>query len=149
MSRWFVALLLGALAGCAHPVVQPCPPGGCTDQEGIRFYRPVVLVSVAADGTTKPFPLPDTSREYYMHVSGWLGDANLNPTLSDGWNLTALSSNTNNDSTVAALAGAAGAAKGLMSGALFPRATGLAPGLYRFDSVNMRLIGPLSTEIVR
>lgn len=143
--RWFsLVACFVALAGCAHPVVERCPGATC-DEEGIRFYRPALYVEVAADGSYKVVPLPNPEEQYILRVKGWLGDAGMNPTLTDGWNLTALNASTNNDATISALMGAASGAKNLMGGAMF----GVAPvkpaaGLYRLDLVRGRLVGPLS-----
>lgn len=139
-ARLVVALAL-LLAGCAHPVVLPCPEPCAGD--GLRFYRPDIYVLVAPDGTWRTVPLPNYDQQFVLRVEGWLGDASLNPTLTDGWNFASMSSGTNNDATLAAVAGAAGAAKGLMAGALFPHTerAPMVPGLYRF--YRGRLIGPM------
>ena len=143
VPKLVVIVLALVLASCAHPAVSPCPEPCSGD--GLRFYRPTMYALVASDGTWKTMPLPDYSQQYVLHVEGWLGDASLNPTLTDGWNFSSMASGTSNDATLAAVAGAAVSAKGLMmGGALLPSGrTSLAPGLYRLDLEHRRLVGPL------
>jgi hypothetical protein len=103
-----------------------------------------MYLEVAPDGSWKTLALPDPSQQYVLRVEGWLGDASLTPTLADGWNFVSMSASTNNDATIAALAGAAGTAKGLMGASLDPRtAAPLAPGLYRIDLTQHNLVGPM------
>ena len=138
------AAALALLASCAHPVVAPCPVETCAG-DGLRFYRPTPYVLVGGDGSWKVTPLPDPSQQYVLRVEGWLGDAAMTPTLADGWNFVSMSANTNNDATLAALAGVATSAKSLMAGALHADSSRpVAPGLYRLDLARQRLVGPLA-----
>jgi hypothetical protein len=111
---------------------------------GIRYYRPdlYVLVTARVDKDGKPtglsdfeiVPLPNTKEEYIIHPVSGLGSSEMQPTLKDGWNLTAL--NAKQDSKVpevlGSIASLATAAKGFAAAEKSP----LASGLYRikYDS---------------
>jgi hypothetical protein len=91
-------LILPALTGCAATTVRPNP--GKWDR-GIRYYRPkpYLLVQPEYHQGTVPEPgfvkinlewLPDFSEEYSIHIRAGLGINKTHVTLSNGWNLTQL-----------------------------------------------------------
>jgi hypothetical protein len=111
---------------------------------GICYYapEPYVEIDVGAQGycqTTVKW-LPDYNREYEIQPHYWLGTVSLKPTLSDGWNLTALDSSvdTKVPEMVTAMTGVLSAAT---KAAGLPEAPSMAatagetiiksPGLYR------------------
>ncbi|WFU01950.1 hypothetical protein QA648_17900 [Rhizobium sp. CB3171] len=68
------------------------------DQSGIRYWRPapyLALVETKTDKTVtcdvKSFYLPDKTEEYAITISAGMGAVKATPTLTDGWNLTSLS----------------------------------------------------------
>jgi hypothetical protein len=87
--------------GCAHldfNRISHDADGKEISQEigGVRYYapEPYVEIAIGAQGyceTTIKW-LPDYNREYEIEPHYWLGTVSLKPTLSDGWNLTALDS---------------------------------------------------------
>ena len=111
---------------------------------GIRYYapEPYVEIDVGAQGycqTTVKW-LPDYNREYEIEPHYWLGTVSLKPTLSDGWNLTALDSSvdTKVPEMVTAMTGVLSAvtkAAGLPEAPSMAATSGEAviksPGLYR------------------
>jgi hypothetical protein len=67
------------------------------DQPGIRYWRPAPYLALqpSTTGTTttceeKLVMLPDKSEEYAITMSAGYGTAEADPTLQDGWNLTAM-----------------------------------------------------------
>src|SRR5258705_3246886 len=135
LSMIAALLLMGA---CARiEVVKATPENAAL--HGVRYYRPdlyvLVTASVAKDGKPtggsdfKIIPLPNTKEEYIIHPVSGLGSSDMQPTLTDGWNLTAL--NAKQDSKIPevleSVASLATAAKGFAAAAKAP----LAPGLYR------------------
>lgn len=115
-----------------------------TEIGGVRYYapEPYVQIDVGAQGycqTTVKW-LPDYSREYEIEPHYWLGTVSLKPTLSDGWNLTALDSSvdTKIPEMVTAMTGVLTAATKAGGLPAAPPTTGAAsekvissPGLYR------------------
>lgn len=118
-------LFLCVPAGCNPGVKVTRNPG--PHDTGIRYYRPkpYLLVSPAAEETTKATTpptierrmtdkmvsisldyLPDFSEEYSIKVRPGLGTADVEITLDDGWNLTAINQNldSNFDDNVKAVA---------------------------------------------
>jgi hypothetical protein len=68
------------------------------DQAGIRYWRPapyLALVETKTDKTVtcdvRAFYLPDKTEEYAITISAGMGAVKATPTLTDGWNLTSLS----------------------------------------------------------
>lgn len=130
-------LLLSALilSGCAYAEVRPLKKD--TDVEGIRFYRPwpYLWVMLEKEGGCKFTVeyLPDTSQEYIIIPHTGVGSLKVAPQLTQGWNLTAFDATA--DSKVAELVSSiAGLAGNIASAAIKPAvATGLGPGLYRFE----------------
>lgn len=115
-----------------------------TYTDGVIFDEPAPYLQVALDGTQTVVYLPDPTRRYVVRVEGWLGDTTLTPTLTNGWQLTALNAGTTNSTTWQSIMGTLAGAKGLMGGALLPHPSAtLAPGLYRIDLEHQELVGPL------
>ena len=115
------ALSLCCFAGCTHltfnQVTDPKAP-----ISGVRYNRPApyLLVSAGAQGgcDAKVIWLPDPQQE--VEIRTWwfgIGTVSEKPTLTDGWNLTALDSSidTKFPETITALAGAAKTAGALAS----------------------------------
>jgi hypothetical protein len=139
---FLAAALLGA---CAAVTVKPCPTTGCTDSEGVRFYRPahyalvtyiVNEMKVPIGNDVKLIVLPDPAKEFVIQRRSGFGSASVNATLTDGWNLTAFgaSADAKISELVTALTGAG--LFGQPSPAMMPPTvapTGLSliqPGLY-------------------
>ena len=155
-----LAVVVGTVVqvGCASVKVKRVPAHDA-NVEGLRFYRPrpYLLVSdepeqgtTAKGATAKPAMggiagatstlhfsivwLPDLSQEYVIQASAGMGTVTFNPTLENGWKLTAL--NANVDSKTAELLTAAGtmvtkAGVG-KSEASTTRSQRIVPGLFRF-----------------
>jgi hypothetical protein len=69
------------------------------DQPGIRYWRPAPYIALQRttdkDGKSstceaKMLTLPDKSEEYAITINAGLGAAKVNPTLTDGWRLDAI-----------------------------------------------------------
>jgi len=110
---------------------------------GVRYYRPdlyvLVTASVGKDGKPtgtsdfKIVPLPNMNEEYIIHPVSGIGSSEMQPTLTDGWNLTAL--NAKQDSKIPELLGSIASlatAAGKFAAAAAAGAP-LAPGLYRIE----------------
>lgn len=119
--RWWSVLpiVLAMSCGCARTIVKRDPGPNDT---GIRFYRPrpYLLIAPAAapadhgtDTQTVPVTirldyLPDYSEEYSIRVTPGLGQAELNATLENGWNLNSVQAKT--DQRYAEIIGGVGSA---------------------------------------
>ncbi len=95
--KWIVVgSVLGLLLGCASVEVEKLTDGNRATAKGIRFWRPALYLAVSAekDGASsgKLIYLPDPREEYIMRETAGFGSASVKPTLTDGWNLTALDS---------------------------------------------------------
>nr|WP_201010206.1 hypothetical protein [Rhizobium rhizogenes] len=83
------------LSSCAGVTVRPVTS---KLQEGIRYYKPEVLLALqqTSDGKGSttcdvvPITVP-SSEEYAITFSAGMGTANVTPTLHDGWRLDSLS----------------------------------------------------------
>jgi hypothetical protein len=94
-----VLLATVALASCAKLEVLKVKDSPVID--GVRFYRPApyLLVTAVVDENgqltnatmAQIIWLPDQREEYQVRATAGIGSVELNPTLTDGWNLTALS----------------------------------------------------------
>lgn len=125
--------LLSIVAGCAYAEVRPA---NNTTEEGIRFNRPwpYVWVNLAAGGCVMTVQwLPDMRQDYIIVPHTGLGTLQTNPTLTEGWNLTAM--NIVADSKVSEMVTAIAGMTGTIAGAAIkPAIAGkpaLGPGLYR------------------
>jgi hypothetical protein len=135
------------LVSCAKlEVLKVKNPDDFTD--GVRFYRPAPYLFVTAvlnekgeltkTTTAQILWLPDKSEEYQVRAVTGLGSVELSPTLTDGWNLTALSAKADsktaeNITALAALLTAASGGKGILGGTVSGDGKinpFLAPGLY-------------------
>lgn len=140
--------LSATAGGCAHLDFYRITHGSNGEQRteigGIRYYAPApyLAIDVGAQGycqTTIKW-LPDYDREFEIEPHYWLGTVSLKPTLSDGWNLTALDSavDTKIPEMVTALTGVMSSAAKIAAPSLAPSMTSApgeqivrSPGLYR------------------
>jgi len=114
------AVMLVTLSGCLLPGTRVFKNPRERDR-GIRYYRPkpYLLITPFRDGkNVQSLPseyvsidlqyLPDFSEEYSLHITTGLGQAKINVTLDDGWNLTKIDQDldSNFDDNVAAVADA-------------------------------------------
>lgn len=85
---WCMVLLM---AGCGYVEVRPV---NTKDVEGIRSYHPwpyLWVMQAKQGGCTMTLQyLPDSSREYVIIPHIGIGSPQINPTLTEGWNLTAM-----------------------------------------------------------
>ena len=150
IRRALIALSL-VLSACTRPEVTRYDPATYTD--GFVYPRPLPFLQVKADGTSQIVYLPDPDPRHrsVLRIRGVIGDATLSPVFQDGWNLTSAQvSNEGASSALQSIVSAIGAVKsGFAVGALYGRedaAATPAPGLYRIDVGNMKLIGPMVLE---
>ncbi|MFN8087294.1 MAG: hypothetical protein U0Q04_10165 [Microbacterium sp.] len=130
-----LALVIGnvaGFAGCAKVVVKPAT---AATEEGLHFYRPRLYLQVFKDDkgicSAKVLPLPDYSQEWLVRAEPGVGSASAEATLTDGWNLTALSGEA--DSKTAEIITAVGSAAGSMAAMAAPKTSSAcspAEGLY-------------------
>jgi hypothetical protein len=165
----FAVLLLTSvlLSACAYIEIRPLTSKekqneaanneDAADLNGVRFYRavPHVLISQTTDGlcTLTVVQLPNYDKEYIIIPHRGIGIVTFNPTLADGWNLTAFSATVDSKvpETLTAIASlmtsAISAAKpgakeippnyhiatAKTSGVAIEASQGLSPGLYRVN----------------
>lgn len=130
----FCTLLL--VAGCAYAEVRPVKT---IDEEGIRFYRPwpYVWITLAKEGGGCEVSiqwLPDMRKEYIIIPHPGIGSLTVSPTLTEGWNLTAM--NITADSKASEMVTAISGMIGNIASAVIKPATPnkkgeFGPGLYR------------------
>jgi hypothetical protein len=129
-------------AGCAYAEVRPAKDA---TEEGIRFYRPwpYVWINLAAGGCVMTVQwFPDMTKEYIIIPHTGMGSLQVNPTLAEGWNLTAM--NVVADSKVSEMVAAIAGMTGTIAGAAIrPALAGgtLGPGLYRLEFQNGKFSG--------
>lgn len=134
----YCLLILVLAAGCSKELkVAPINPDSHT--EGIRYAVGVPFLVVKADGTSEVKMLPDPSQTYVVKpaTSMW-GSSEIDVKLVDG-QLRELSSKS--DKKIAeTLSGAAALTVAVGSLIKDIKPGSLAPGLYKIDVVNSRLI---------
>ena len=135
--RLLILVMCLTLGGCASVDIQKVTDSNRDTVHGIRYWRPAPYLAITAqpDKTciAKIMYLPDSSEEYVMTPTGGFGSVTFKPTLTDGWNLTAL--DTNIDSKASDVLGVLTKMLGMPSKE--PKAQGkptevpIYPGLYR------------------
>ena len=93
-----ITLVVAFIPSCAR--IEVVKASFKPDLDGVHFYRPdlylLVTAGVDKDGklngtnSIQIIPLPNTKEEYIIHPVSGLGTSEMQPTLTDGWNLTAL-----------------------------------------------------------
>jgi len=139
-----LSILLLSWMGCASVKVEPVQPGANAD--GLRFFRPAPYLLVAtteAGQSGKPGQanrkvtyqliwLPDYSKEYRIHHTGFIGSASLKVKLDSGWQLTELGIDRDTKAPDMVKEGT-GLAKALGVAASAKNGEELGPGLYRLQ----------------
>ncbi len=149
-----IALFFALLSGCAGLDIKRAKG---PDDEGLHFYRPAAYVMISSTGSGCSLDvkyLPDTAADYVLIPHAGAGSFEFNPTLDNGWNLTALSAKV--DSGASALTTALGTILSTVLGAAVPKAAaslaaptgeakaasdGLHPGLYKLDATHLESCG--------
>jgi len=153
LTIFLVPLIL--LTACAEVKIRPLKPGERFDQskadqqlpqdekyyktQGVRFFRPhpYLWITASDKGACQMdiVYLPKMDEEYVVTASTGIGSVTMNPTLTNGWSLTALNAAADSKANemVTAIgnltgnvAKAAGGGQGLLS-----TGTEFGPGLYR------------------
>lgn len=157
LTRICESVAIGALftlAGCASISILPISPAQVHPSDtkqalnGLRFYPPKFYLEIGGDGsgncTASIVTLPDTSKPYIVTVSnGLFSNVTFQPTLTDGWNLTAFNGSVDNTAVMSSLiSGILGGAaksggKGLLAfNPVGAPPSGVNPGLYPLKFVN-------------
>jgi hypothetical protein len=147
-----VSSLIIGIPACSSIEIRPLTAQESDRQvTGLRFYRPQAYIAISEDDkgncTTKIQYLPDYRQEYVMIPHYRLGTVSFKPTLSDGWNLTAIDAavDTKIPDTITAMTGvmqkaAAIAQAYIPTGQVYGIHIGerlYGPGLYRIDLRSM------------
>ena len=133
----FIGVL--AIAGCANIDIQRVTADNHATVHGIRYWRPAPYLSVTGDknGTcvARLIYLPNMKEEYAITPVGGFGSITFKPTLTDGWNLTALDATVDSKTSASDFLGAIAKLQGLAIERT-PTPFGMTPGIYRiiFDS---------------
>lgn len=134
-NKMLIITLSIVVLGCARLEIRKSK--GPND-EGLPYYRPMpyLLISLGDNGFCKSeiIVLPDLSEDYRIIPHPGIGSIILNPTLTNGWNLTGFNTtiDTQIDENITAIAGLVSAVASLpILGKAAERGV-VGPGLYRF-----------------
>ena len=134
----FIGVL--AVAGCANIDIQKVTSANQDTVHGIRYWRPAPYLSVTGDtnGTcvARLVYLPNMKEEYAITPIGGFGSINFKPTLTDGWNLTALDATVDSKTSVSDFLGAITKIQGLAIARSRTTPGMMTPGIYKliFDN---------------
>ena len=129
--------LVGVLTGCANINFEKINDSNRDSASGLRFWRPAPFLVIASDKdghcTAKLIYMKDVNEEYAAQPVAGFGSITFKPTLTDGWNLTAL--DTVIDSKTSDFLGTIGKLPGLSETPAAPSGNSfspsLGPGIYR------------------
>jgi len=132
--RYLSLVLL--LISCASVEFKKAGP----NDPGLHYNRPAPYMQVSKGpiGCSSTIVwLPDQSQEYVAVIHGGLfGTVSFKPTLENGWNLTSIDTNIQNNQAATVISGLSSVATGIFASKMLVRTNAqpvMHPGLYRLD----------------
>ena len=136
--RVIVVMVILTIAGCANIDIQRVTTANEGTVHGVRYWRPAPYLSVTGnkDGlcVAKLIYLPNMKEEFVITPTGGFGSITFKPTLSDGWNLTALEATVDSKTSATDFLGAIAKMPGLTKD--LREGPSMKPGIYKiiFDN---------------